>query len=175
VFLKRFNLVWFFFLLLACQKSDTNFYNLNGKPVNIDTGTKVLIFLNTECPICQKYQGSLHQFNQDSVILVFPGQSDTNAVKSFAAYDSIPLTRIIIDTDFRLTKMLGAKTTPQTIITLNGKVKYKGLIDDRFMALGSARQFAHVNYIRNALISLQQNHADSIAHTEPVGCLIEPH
>ncbi len=160
---------------MACQKSDNNFYNLNGNIVKIDTGTKVLIFLNTECPICQKYQGSLQQYNQDSVFLVFPGASDINAVRSFAAYDSIPLGRVIIDTDFRLTNILGAKTTPQAIITYDGRVKYKGLIDDRFMALGSSRQFAHVNYIRNALISLQQNHADSIAHTEPVGCLIEPH
>lgn len=160
---------------MACQKPDNNFYNLNGTSVSFDTGTKVVIFLNSECPICQKYQGSLQKYNQDSVLLVFPGQTDTSAVKSFAAFDSIALSRVIIDADFRLTKMLGAKTTPQAIITYNGVVKYKGLIDDRFMALGSARQFAHVNYIRNALISLQQNHADAIANTEPVGCLIEPH
>lgn len=171
---KRFNLIWIFFLLMACQKSDTNFYNLNGSCVHFDTGAKVFIFLSTDCPICQKYQGSLKQYNKDSVFVVFPGATDTNAVKAFANYDSIHYNQVIIDSDYRLTNMLGAKTTPQAIVTFNGRVKYKGLIDDRFMALGSARQFAHVNYIRNALISLQQNHADSIAHTEPVGCLIEP-
>jgi hypothetical protein len=172
--LKRFNQFLLFFIFIACN-NDAAFKRLNGKPFVLNTQTKVFIFLNPECPICLKYQGSFSQYKNDSLIFVFPGKVSEKSVKSFIAYDSISLNNVIIDDNYSLTKKLSAKITPQAIITNNGKTVYSGLIDDRFAALGSSRSKASINYIRNALNSLIQNDSVTIANTEAVGCFIEPH
>jgi thioredoxin-related protein len=172
--MKRFNRILIFFLLIACN-NNANFKRLNGNPVNIDTKTLVFIFLNTECPICQKYQGSFSQYKNDSVFYVFPGSVSKEDVLKYAAYDSIDINQIVIDNEFKLTRHLNATTTPQAVVTNNGKIIYSGLIDDRFVSLGSTRSIAHINYIRNALNSLLQNDKVAVSKTEPVGCFIEPH
>ncbi len=172
--MKRFNRFLIFFLLIACN-NNANFKRLNGNPVNINTNTLVFIFLNPECPICQKYQGSFSQFKNDSVFYVFPGTVSKEDVIRFAAYDSIDVNHVIMDEDFKLTHHLNASTTPQAIVTNNGKIIYSGLLDDRFVSLGSVRAKAHTNYIRNALNSLLQNDKVAVPKTEPVGCFIESH
>ncbi len=174
MFIKRFNQLLIFFLLLACN-NNANFKRLNGNSININKNTLAFIFLNPECPICQKYQGSFSQFKNDSVIYVFPGKISRSSILAFAKYDSIPKHQIVIDETYQLANLLGAKTTPQAIITKNGQIVYSGLIDDRFVALGSARSNAHTNYIRNALNSLLKNDKVVVSKTEPVGCFIEPH
>jgi len=172
--LKRFNQFLIFFIFIACNNDDA-FKRLNGKPFVFNAQTSVFIFLNPECPICLKYQGSFSQYKNDSIIFVFPGKVSEKSVKSFIAYDSISPNNVIIDDNFGLTKNLSAKITPQVVITNNGKIVYSGLIDDRFIALGASRPNASVNYIRNALNSLIQNDSVTIANTEAVGCFIEPH
>ena len=172
--LKRFNQFLLFFIFIACN-NDHAFKRLNGKPFVFNAQTSVFIFLNPECPICLKYQGSFSQYKNDSVVFVFPGMLSEKSVNSFIAYDSISSNNVIIDENFGLTKHLSAKITPQVVITNNGKIVYSGLIDDRFIALGASRPKASVNYIRNALNSLIQNDSVTIANTEAVGCFIEPH
>lgn len=172
--MKRFNRFLIFFLLIACN-NNANFKRLNGIPLNINTNKLVFIFLNPECPICQKYQGSFSQFKNDSVFYVFPGSVKKEDVIKFASYDSININQIIMDEDFKLTRHLNATTTPQAIVTSNGEIIYSGLLDDRFVSLGSVRSKAHTNYIRNALNSLLQNDKVALSKTEPVGCFIEPH
>ncbi|MFM6982745.1 MAG: hypothetical protein ACKOXF_01335 [Chitinophagaceae bacterium] len=159
---------------MACN-NNANFERLNGNTIDIKKNTLVFIFLNPECPICQKYQGSFNQYKNDSVIYVFPGDIKRSSIVKFAEYDSLKEHQIIIDRNFSLTRLLNARTTPQAIITKNGRIVYSGLIDDRFVALGSARTIAHTNYIRNALNSLLKNDKVAVSKTEPVGCFIEPY
>ncbi len=148
--------------------------NLENKPI-------VLYFLNAECPICRKYQGSFNTIYQKynrkfDFWYIFSGPNSEKDIIDFCRYDSIPFKRIMTDTDCKIAEMLGAKITPQVII-LSGNLDlnhlYSGKIDDRFESIQSYKPQATINYIEKALISLQKNEAIEINETNPVGCFIE--
>lgn len=179
--MKRFNSQFgFFFILLSFAlfgcTNQPKVYLFDGSEFRMDDDLNVFIFLSPECPICQKYQGSWKSDfrNVDNVYYVFPGKFEDSLIKNYIDYDSIPKSNVIIDSDFVLCKKIGAKVTPQAIVMQGGKIQYHGLIDDRFMELGSSKPAASVNFVLNALNSLKNNEKVIVNHTEAVGCLIEP-
>ncbi len=164
-------------LVNACNQGteSSKLFTLNGQELQDDTGTAVYVFLNTECPICQKYQGDLN-FERDSVsyFLVFSSAQDTAAIRAFIQYDSIPERRVIIDKSCKLASDLKAIVSPQAVVIANNKIVYSGLIDDRYKELGAGKANPSVNYIRNALNSLRKHERIQIPSTKAVGCFIEP-
>jgi hypothetical protein len=183
--MKKFNLQIIFLNVLysclilcwsSCQ-SPVDFTTLSGEKKVLDDSVAVLIFLNTDCPICAKYQGEFKNLNKQHpatpIYYVFCGQQEKKDILDFCSYDSIPASRVVRDTSCRLAKRLGAGITPQAVILKQGKTVYTGRIDDRFANIGSSRPKASINYINNALISLSGNGTVQIAHTEAVGCFIE--
>jgi hypothetical protein len=163
------------FALFACNKTPS-FQILSGDKVTLNSEICVFVFLNTECPICQKYQGTFKSMKLDytHVFYVFPGVQDKELIKEMCLFDSINFKQVILDLDYRLTKELKANTTPEAIIIKDKKICYKGMIDDRFTSIGASKPIAGVNYIENALNSLQKNEAIKIPYTKAVGCFIEP-
>jgi len=157
------------FCLYACNfklKRDA----VNSKP-------NIYFFLNAECPICLKYQGSFKEINKQyadsfNIYFVFPGELERKIAIAFCAYDSINKNMIILDNNFSKTRFAKAVITPQAVIVKNNKILYSGKIDDRFMALGSEKK-SSINYVKNALNSLLKNEPIAIKETEPIGCLIE--
>ncbi len=161
-------------LCTSCNKPVT-LKTMSGDEFTENNLPHVYIFLNTECPICQKYQGSLKQYRSDSVryYFVFPGKQDLQSVREFIDYDSLEPETVIRDTALKLTQALGATLTPQSVVRLNGNKRYSGLIDDRFVTLASSKPKPTVNYIRKALNSLRENERAEIKDTKAVGCFIE--
>lgn len=172
-----FCLIW-----LGCQqgvKQGKNGEFLSTSEITIDSNIIVLYFLNTECPVCQKYAGNLKPVYTKfkgacRFYYVFPGKQTKKDVKSFCEYDSIPAGNIIYDTDYENTKHFGAEITPQVMIFYKKQLVYSGKPDDRFESIASWKPKATINYIGNALISLQRNEPVEITKTDPVGCFIEP-
>jgi protein-disulfide isomerase len=163
------------FALFACNKTPS-FQILSGDKIALNSEICVFVFLNTECPICQKYQGTFKSMALDSaqVYYVFPGLQSKEMIKEMCDFDSISFNRVILDSDYRLTKQLKANTTPEAIIRKDNKTYYSGLIDDRFTSIGTSKSSASINYIENALNSLHKNEAIKIPYTKAVGCFIEP-
>ena len=153
-----------------------SFQNLSGGKIELNSKLSVYVFLNPECPICQKYQGSFKSLKLGStpVYYVFPGLQDKELIKQMCVFDSINFRQVILDTDYRLTTELKANTTPEAIIVEDKQILYRGMIDDRFTSIGASKPRASVNYIENALNSLQKNEAIKIPYTKAVGCFIEP-
>jgi len=171
------------FLYLACLviinfacNHVPSFQTLSGEKIELNPQLSVYVFLNTECPICQKYQGNFKQlkFSNTSVYYVFPGIQDKELIKEMCVFDSINFKHVILDSDFRLTKQLKATTTPEAIIMKDNQICYRGLIDDRYSSIGASKPKASINYIENALNSLGKNEAIKIPYTKAVGCFIEP-
>ncbi len=162
-------------LFLNCSRPKS-YQTLNGDLKQINDSISVYIFLNTDCPICQKYQGTFKSMDLDKtqVYYVFPGKQNIELIKEFCLFDSINFNEVILDIDYSLSKELKANTTPEAIIRKDNKTYYSGLIDDRFTSIGTSKQIASVNYIENALNSLQKNEAIKIPYTKAVGCFIEP-
>lgn len=175
--MNRFNLLANFFLVavFCCFVSCNNNAEIDSKEALrdklLEDSTSVFIFLNIECPICQKYQGDLKKYTKYNTYFVFPNDTNKLKIKEFLLYDSIK-TNIIYDMSLLYPLMLGATTTPQVVITQHKQIVYSGLIDDRFINLGSSRP-PSINYIENTLNSLLKNERPKISSTKAVGCLIE--
>ncbi len=134
-------------------------------------------FLNTECPICLKYQGSYKKITQKfadsfNFYFVFPNEKNEKKANAFCQYDSIDIKYIIMDYNLTVTKKAQATVTPQVVIMKDKNILYSGKIDDQFMAIGSQKP-ASINYVENVLISLLKNEPIAIQKTEPIGCFIE--
>ena len=175
---RLFKIVFFTVLgiaLLSCNKTPS-FQISSGGEITLKPDLCVYIFLNTDCPICQKYQGTFKSMDLDKtqVYYVFPGKQNIELIKEFCLFDSIKFNEVILDIDYSLSKELIANTTPEAIIRKDNKTYYSGLIDDRFTSIGTSKPIASVNYIENALNSLQKNEAIKIPYTKAVGCFIEP-
>jgi len=175
--MNRFNLLANFFLItvfcsiVSCNYNAEIDSNEALRDELLEDSISVFIFLNIECPICQKYQGDFKKYTKYNTHYVFPNDSNKQKIREFLAYDSIDA-NIIYDMALIYPKMLGATTTPQVVITQHKQIVYSGLIDDRFINLGSSRP-PSINYIENTLNSLLKNERPKISSTEAVGCLIE--
>lgn len=176
--MKKFNLQFSFFCILiffACNKlQNEQVISFAGQQIDVDKGIKVFVFINTECPISQKYQGKFTQTIKANTYWVFPGQQDTNEIKSFLKYDSLSPDRCILDVSYQLCKQIGATVTPEAIVTEDGKVKYSGKIDNRFKNLGSNEMEPDTNFVENALTSLRNHEPIEIKKNQAIGCFIEP-
>ena len=150
--------------------------NLNHQELEFNDSCTVFIFLNTECPICQKYQGYFKSLKKikEQVYYVFPGQQNELVIQAFGDFDSLDRWTLIPDPEYTLSKKMKASVTPEVIVLKNKKVMYQGKLDDRFENIGSSKPFAHVNYVENALNSLRRNERVKIPYTKAVGCFIEP-
>ncbi len=161
--IRQFLLVIIFLCLIACK---------DNKAI------KVYFFLDTDCPICQKYEGTfkhlIKKYDKNNIqfLFVFSELESEDDINQFCTYNQISKKNILIDKNKIHQKKLNATTTPQAIITFNDKIKYSGLINDRFITIGSERP-PKINYVEKALLNILQNEDVEIPITQPVGCVME--
>ncbi len=158
-------------------------YNTNtNSSANIITGLHnkpvLLLFLSTECPLCQNYTTVLnslyHQYNKQIIFYgIFPGKTVTaKEVEDFKlAYKiSFPL---LIDSTIQFSKYVQAAATPEAVLlNENYNLIYKGAIDNWLVTLGKKRVKPTENYLEDA-ISNNLNHAGiTTKRTKAIGCKI---
>lgn len=143
------------------------------------TGNKptVIYFLNADCPICNKYQGTFRLIERQNprtrFYYVFCGDIKPGHIEEFVAYDSLDSANVIRDPQMQTARAFGATVTPMAMVFDGKGFCYTGKIDDRFADVASSKPEAAVNYVNNALFSLSRHEPVEISHTEPVGCFIE--
>ncbi|TAH20557.1 MAG: hypothetical protein EAZ08_05680 [Cytophagales bacterium] len=153
----------------------------NKQPTtNKQSSAIVLIFLDTECPMCQKYVLKINQIdsickaNQIPFYGVFTAKnvrkSDINAFKTKYKLRL----KSLIDKKLVLVKALKASTTPEVFLLdrVGEKVLYRGLIDDWFYMLGRHRKEATVHFLLDAMDAYLKNKPINTKKTTPIGCLI---
>lgn len=87
-------------------------------------------------------------------------------------YRSIPAA---IDADASLAVRVNASVTPQTVvIDRAGAIRYRGRIDNFYVAFGHSRQVVTVHDLRDALDALLAGSPVAAPVTEPIGCFIVP-
>ncbi len=83
--------------------------------------------------------------------------------------------RAAIDPDASLAARVNAAVTPETVvIDRAGAVRYRGRIDNFYLALGHARQVVTVHDLRDALDAMLAGKTVTAPVTEPIGCFIVP-
>ncbi|WP_025762832.1 redoxin domain-containing protein [Dyadobacter tibetensis] len=140
---------------------------------------KVILFLDTECPVTQSYmheiRSLLGDFNDRPVSFeaVFPSYTvSTKEITAFFEKYNVKMTGQP-DPDLRLTQRYQANTMPEAILlNASGIILYQGAIDNWYYALGKNRPKATAAYLRNAIQASLEGNPILIRKTEAIGCLI---
>lgn len=140
----------------------------------------VIVFLEPDCPISQKYTLLLRQLAKSfssknvNLLAVYPmPYIKAEKIKTFAQKYQLPITHLI-DSRQKLTKLVGASITPEVFLLNNeGKIIYQGMIDNWFYSLGKSRSVITEHYLTDALASYLAEKPIAVKKTTAVGCDIE--
>jgi len=144
-------------------------------------GAALVFFITNDCPISNAYAREIRRIcdgysGRASCTLdyVDPTLTPKEVSKHAADYGhgDYPL---VIDTSHILVKAASATVTPEAaLIQPNGKIAYRGRIDDRYFSLGKARPDATVKDLRSALDAVLMGRPVETPRTTAIGCFITP-
>jgi hypothetical protein len=140
----------------------------------------VILFVASDCPVSNGYAPEIQRIcagartKDGSCTLVYEDSSiDEAAVRAHLGeyrYREIPA---VIDHDHAIAQRARAIITPQAVVvTPVGVIKYRGRIDDRYIALGRQRRVVTSHDLRDAIDALIGGRAVPHPETEAVGCFI---
>jgi peroxiredoxin len=137
----------------------------------------VVIMLDAECPICQKYTLTLRElearYPKTAFVGVFTKWNDDEAITTFARQYELKLP-LLRDPRHRLVRALKATTTPEVFLfDRQGSLQYRGAIDNWFFGLGNYRPHITEFYLEDAIKSLAEGKAAPVKVTRPIGCIIQ--
>jgi hypothetical protein len=164
-------------LLLAIR--DVN--GVDRQPLRVDAGkANTLFFISDECPISNSFAREIARICADykskgigcDLVYVDPSISNDQALQHAQEFGHGDYPKIV-DRRHELVKATGATVTPETVVVdRNGKVVYRGRIDDSFAALGQPRRPVKNADLRNALDAIVAGKPVEKPETKALGCFI---
>lgn len=138
----------------------------------------VYVFFAEACPVCQYYTPKLRDMQMrfgDDIrwVAVFPNKlsSDTSAINFLLRHDLAMVIRL--DQKQVFSRVYGIEVTPEVVVKdAKGRMKYKGRIDDFYIAPGKKRARATTNELELVLERLQKGQDFNYFETRAVGCLL---
>jgi hypothetical protein len=140
----------------------------------------VLIFVMHDCPISNAYARELERLRQDygpkkirfQLVFVDPDLKPAALEKHNSEYGLTNYTAIL-DSTHVLVKATGATITPEAVVVgTNGKILYRGRIDNLYSAWGKSRGHATEKDLRQALEAILNGKAVPNPRTKVIGCYI---
>lgn len=152
------------------------------RPLDPAGPANVLIFTATDCPVSNGYAPEIQRVCAAAAargvrcLLVYEDVDLTaEAAKAHLAayrYGAMPAA---IDAGGRLASRVGATVTPEAaIVDRTGAVRYRGRIDNKYVAIGRARRTVTAHDLADALDAVVAGKPVAVKETEPVGCVIVP-
>jgi len=150
---------------------------------NHDRAALVVVFLGTECPIAN---GCIPELNRqfaelvevDSHVAFFGVISDRSVTRAAAGRHATQFKikfPVLFDASGELAEALKPTHTPEAfVIDRDGRLAYRGRIDDLYADLGKKRAGASRHDLAKALADVLAARPVATPRTEPVGCLYEP-
>jgi len=144
-----------------------------------ETRAVVVVFLGPDCPICQRYAPTLKKLHADKPkgvefygVISQASVSRVDAAKFAKEYDfGFP---VLFDSSAMLAGWLEPSHVPEAfVLTAEGKVAYRGRIDDWYIAPGKPRQMPTTYDLKEAMIAVVAGKNPEVAKTSPVGCIFE--
>ena len=151
--------------------------DIDGETHPLD-GVTVVVFVKTKCPIANYYQPTLRRLSEewgDDVNLVqVHTESRVDEAEASKHRSEFNVAGVItLDPEQELIEALDATVTPEAfVIDQNGKVRYRGRIDDTYLAFGKRRQTVASPDLANAVQAVLSGEAVPVSKTEAVGCRI---
>ncbi|MEM9029140.1 MAG: redoxin domain-containing protein [Pseudomonadota bacterium] len=164
--------------------------NTKGEAVKLSElrgKTVILEWTNHGCPYVQKHYGTgnmqalQQQAQKDGIVWlsIISSAPGTQGYVKAAKADELTTSRkalpasVVLDPEGKIGRLYDARTTPHMyIITPDGKLAYKGAIDDKPTARYSDVKAAN-NYVSNALKLIQAGKAVDPAITRAYGCSVK--
>lgn len=153
--------------------------SLKTKKTKADTAyLYVFVFLSPECPLCKNYGPVLNELSQRYVSQVMftgivPGKSYPRSVIGKYQKDYGIRFPVYADRDKHISTYLEATVTPEVVLlNFEGKLIYRGSIDDWATGLGKKRRTASMHYLDNAIAQTIHGGLVETAYIAPVGCFI---
>ncbi|MGE5194139.1 MAG: redoxin family protein, partial [Deltaproteobacteria bacterium] len=150
---------------------------------NHDRAALVVVFLGTECPIAN---GCIPELNRqfaelvevDSRVAFFGVISDRSVTRAVAARHATRFNikfPVLFDASGELAAALKPTHTPEAfVIDRDGRLAYRGRIDDLYADLGKKRTEPSRHDLAEAIADVLAARPVAIPRTKPVGCLYEP-
>ena len=169
-------------VLLACQSSvPEGPFDLEGTPVDPFASqgrAQVLIFTRSDCPIANRYAPELSrlhgQFSTEGVAfwLVYPDdRENAESIQAHLKEFGYPLTPLR-DPGQVLVRKTGVTTSPEAaVFNSQGRLVYRGRIDDRFPSLGITRPPSERD-LERAIEAVVSGTAGELVTTTAVGCYL---
>jgi thiol-disulfide isomerase/thioredoxin len=134
----------------------------------------VYYFVNSDCPIARRYSPEMARIAKEheregmfKIVFCdpkFTKQQATKHCKEFGLNFSF-----LLDANKMLAKRNGIKTVPTAVIIYQGKVAYRGRIDDAYGSDYKWRKPKQFD-LRNALEAIRLGRPIPIKETTPIGC-----
>jgi hypothetical protein len=142
-----------------------------------DRKATLLLFLLTDCPISNGYAPEIQRICAEYspkgiaafIVHADPDVSASQAKKHAADYGlTCP---VLLDPEHKLVKVAGVTTAPEVaVLDADGKVVYRGRIDDRYVDFGKSRPEPRQRDLRNALDAVLEGKPVLVPLTEVIGC-----
>jgi peroxiredoxin len=139
----------------------------------------VLFFVTNDCPVTNSYVPEMNRIQAAYAargVRTFAVQADTSvptsAVGEYAREYryGFPL---LLDPQQILVRLTGATVTPQAVVlAADGKMVYRGRIDNRVVDFGKQRPEATVHDLRDALDAVLAGKPVAATFTKSIGCAI---
>jgi peroxiredoxin len=163
--------------------TDLRLADLDGRQVEPlranDAKAIVFIFIRTDCPISNRYAPELRRlhdkFSTSGVKfwLVYPDPDESAEIirKHTSEYEYHP--SALRDPDHKLVKITGAQVTPEAaVFSPDGRMVYRGRIDDRYTAFGKTRPEPTIRDLEQVLEDLLKGKQIIKRTTPAIGCAI---
>ena len=140
----------------------------------------VVVFVRADCPLSNRYAPLLRrlgaEFAKDGVRFFFvypdPAQTPGGIAEHRRRYDFGGTA--LRDTDHRLVKHTGARTTPEAVVLQpDGTRVYRGRIDDWYVSLTRSRAAPRRHDLHQAIAAALRGETVTPDTTEAIGCYIE--
>lgn len=136
------------------------------------------MFIAPDCPLCMTlstpYSELSEKFPNVQFLAVTSGSHYEAMEINMYATETKLKPKIFRDYDYSIAHQLKAKVTPEFFLLDSlGSIKYRGMMDDRILSLGSYKQVWDEHYLNDALVAVSTGKTPTISHTEPIGCVLE--
>lgn len=186
--MKRYGFLCLILIMAGCSAGpplNDVFETAQGKSVKLtqyleDNTGLVILYLSPECPLCQNYAVAIRELEDkfrsrhiDFIGVVSGNFYPRDEVVDYAKTYQLHLD-ILMDPDFVISDYYRAQLTPEAhLINKEGKLLYRGAIDNWAISLGKKRIRATAHYLSDALVNFLSGKRIDPKVTEPVGCYIE--
>jgi hypothetical protein len=157
----------------------TDLEDVERRPMDPSDKTgSVLIFYWQDCPISNSYAPELNRIAADHTNFAFYiVQVDPDLTRATAKEHALKFDLrepVLLDPHHQLVKLVHATVAPEAVvISKDGRVAYRGRIDNNFAALQKKRARATQHDLIDAMDSVAAGKTPTRADTTAIGCLIQ--